>query len=121
MKKMRVVAIFDLPANVFAETGVNTTLVIAYKPTEKELKKVNQDGYKIFFKDIQRVGYEIRTSKRVKIFLKQYKINYETFDVEINNEGEAIVDEEFTSTVTQFREWCKGQEKTLQELFIKEK
>lgn len=32
MDKMRIVALFDLPANVFADTGVNTTLVIAYKP-----------------------------------------------------------------------------------------
>lgn len=121
MHKMRVVAIFDLPANVFAETGVNTTLVIAYKPTESALQKLKKDGYKIFFKDIQSVGYEIRTAKRVKLFEPQYKINYETFEVEIDKEGKPIVDEEFNSTVNQFREWCKAQEKTLQDLFIKEK
>jgi type I restriction enzyme M protein len=121
MKKMRIVAIFDLPANVFAETGVNTTLLIAYKPAEGELEKLKRDGYKIFFKDIQRVGYEIRTSKRVKVFETQYKIDYGTFDVEIDKEGEPVVDEEFSSTVCQFREWCKGQEKTLQDLFVKEK
>ena len=32
MDKMRIVAIFDLPANVFAETGVNTSIIVAYKP-----------------------------------------------------------------------------------------
>ena len=32
IKKMRLVALFDLPANVFADTGVNTTLMVAYKP-----------------------------------------------------------------------------------------
>src|ERR1044071_6424567 len=121
LNNMRVVAIFDLPANVFAETGVTTTLIVAYKPTEKELRKLRQDGYKIFLKDVQRTGYEIRTSKRVKIFETQYRINYETFDIEINHEGEPIVDEEFNSTVSQFREWCKAQEKTLRDLFIKEK
>lgn len=121
MNNMRIAAIFDLPANVFAETGVNTTLVVAYKPSEKELLKLKRDGYKIFFKDIQRVGYEIRTSKRVKVFETKYKINYETFDVEINQEGEPIVDEEFGQTIINFREWCKTQEKTLQDLFIKEK
>lgn len=39
MDKMRIVAIFDLPANVFAETGVNTSIIVAYKPIDKELKK----------------------------------------------------------------------------------
>src|SRR5690606_21557012 len=30
MDKMRIVAIFDLPANVFGETGVNTSVIVAY-------------------------------------------------------------------------------------------
>lgn len=122
MEKMRVVAIFDLPANVFAETGVNTTLFIAYKPSAKELQKLRDQKYKIFFKDIQKVGYEIKTSKRVKIFETQYKIDYENFDVSINDKtGERIVDEEFSPTVREFREWCNSQENTVKELFTKEK
>jgi len=121
LEKMRVVAVFDLPANVFAETGVNTTLVVAYKPTTAELQKLKKNDYKIFFRDIQKVGYEIRTSKRVKLFETKYRINYKTFDIEIDDEGEAVVDEEFNLTVSEFREWCKGQEKTLQDLFIKSK
>jgi len=32
---VRVVALFDLPPNVFADTGANTTLVIAYKPKKQ--------------------------------------------------------------------------------------
>lgn len=121
MDKMRIVAIFDLPSNVFAETGVNITLLVAYKPTYKELQKLKTAGYKIFFKDIQKVGYEIRTSKRVKKFEPIYKINYSTFDVEIDRAGSPILNEEFTNTVSEFREWCKLQEKTLQDLFIKAK
>lgn len=121
MDKMRIVAIFDLPANVFAETGVNTTLLVAYKPTDKELQKLKTAEYKIFFKDIQKVGYEIRTSKRVKKFEPLYKINYTTFDVEIDKEGSPILNEEFTETVKEFREWCKTQEKILQDLFIRVK
>jgi len=121
MDNMRIVAIFDLPPNVFAETGVNTTLVIAYKPSDKELEKLKKSGYKIFFKDIQKIGYEIRTSKRVKKFEPEYKINLTTFDVEIDREGNPILAEEFSDTVREFREWCKTQEKTLQDLFIKAK
>ena len=119
MEKMRIVAIFDLPAGVFAETGVNTTVIVAYKPEQEELEKLKEKGYKVYIKDIQKVGYEVRTSKRVQKFENQYKINYETFDIEIDDEGRPVLDEEFSGTVADFREWCKSQEKTLQDLFIK--
>lgn len=118
MKKMRVVALFDLPANVFADTGVNTTVVVAYKPSDKELEKLQKDDYSIFVKDIKNVGYEVRTSKRVKFFNQIYQINEETFEVEQDSEGNPLLDEEFTSTVSDFKKWCLGQEKTLQDIFI---
>lgn len=121
MNRMRIVAIFDLPANVFAETGVNTTLIVAYKPKEKDLKKLLKDNYEIFAKDIKKVGYEVKTSKRVKYFETKYKINYETFEVEIDSDGRPKLDEDFSSTLNEFREWTKSQEKNLQDIFIKEK
>lgn len=68
---MRIVAIFDLPANVFAETGVNTTIIVAYKPNESELKRLKEQNYEVFAKEIKKVGYEVKTSKRVKFF-RQY-------------------------------------------------
>lgn len=121
MEKMRIVALFDLPANVFADTGVNTTLIVAYKPKENELKKLQEFNYNVFVKDIKKVGYEVRTSKRVKYFNPIYKINEITFKIEQDEEGNPLIDEEFTENVTEFRKWCLGQEKTLQDLFVKEK
>ena len=121
MSKMRIVALFDLPANVFADTGVNTTLIVAYKPKENELKKLQKENYEIFVKDIKKVGYEVRTSKRVKYFNPIYKINETTFEIEQDEEGNPLIDEEFTSTLDEFKKWCLGQEKTLQDLFIKER
>ncbi|MDO9103994.1 MAG: N-6 DNA methylase [Methylovulum sp.] len=121
MNKMRIVAIFDLPANVFAETGVNTSIIVAYKPEEKELKKLKAENYQVFFKGIEKVGYEVKTKKRVKFFEPAYKINYETFETVIDDDGRVVLDEEFTDTVKRFKDWCKGQEKTLQDLFVKEK
>ncbi|MDI6736108.1 MAG: N-6 DNA methylase [bacterium] len=121
MEKMRIVALFDLPANVFADAGVNTTLIVAYKPKESELKKLQESNYDIFVRDIKKVGYEIRTSKRVKHFNPIYKINEKTFDIEQDKEGNPLLDEEFTSTIKDFKEWCLGQEKILQDLFIKER
>lgn len=121
MDKMRIVAIFDLPANVFAETGVNTSIIVAYKPSEKELKSLKENNYQIFVKDIQKIGYEVKTSKRVKFFSPTYKINYENFEVEIDEDGRVLLDEEFTETIFNFKKWCLGQEKSLQDIFIKDK
>jgi type I restriction enzyme M protein len=122
MDKMRIVAIFDLPANVFGETGVNTSVIIAYKPTEKELKKLKEENYQVFFKGIQKVGYEVKTNKRVKVFSKIYKIDYRTFEPIIDKEtGNNVLEEDFTETVSQFKDWCRGQEKNLQDLFINNK
>lgn len=121
MEKMRIVAIFDLPANVFAETGVNTSIIVAYKPDEERLKTLQKQNYQVFARDIQKVGYEVKTSKRVKYFADVYKMNYDTFEYEIDENGQVIKDEEFSDTILQFREWCKTQETELQELFIKKK
>lgn len=121
MDKMRIVAIFDLPANVFAETGVNTSIIVAYKPNEKELTKLKAENYEVFFKCIEKVGYEVKTSKRVKFFSPNYKINYENFEIEIDQEGRALLDEEFTNTILDFKKWCLKQEKSLQDIFIKVK
>lgn len=121
IKRMRIVALFDLPSNVFADTGVNTTLVVAYKPTDKELEKLKEENYSIFVKEIKKVGYEVKTSKRVKSFVPQYKINEKTFEIEQDEEGTPILNEDFTDTIIDFRKWCFGQEKGLQDLFAKEK
>lgn len=121
MDKMRIVAIFDLPANVFAETGVNTSIIVAYKPNEKELAKLKERNYQVFFRGIEKVGYEVKTSKRVKFFSPNYKINYNNFEIEIDKDGRALLDEEFTETVAGFKKWCLNQEKQLQDIFIKAK
>lgn len=121
MEKMRIVALFDLPANVFADTGVNTTLIVAYKPSVAELKKLQQGNYDVFIKDVRKVGYEVRTSKRVKFFNPIYKIDEKTFEIELDEQGSPRLDEEFTETVFNFKDWCLGQEKTLQELFVSKK
>ncbi len=119
--KMRIVALFDLPANVFADTGVNTTLIVAYKPKPRELKRLKEQNYEVFVKDIQKVGYEVKTKKRVKYFEPIYKIDEESFEVVQDEEGRPVLDEEFTQTIKEFREWALTQEDTLKDLFLKEK
>ena len=117
--KMRIVGLFDLPPNIFAETGVNTTIVVAYKPSDDELQKLNENGYEVFVKDIQKIGYEVRTSNRVKYFNPVYKIDENNFEVVINEQGESMLDEEFSETIDGFRRWILSQEETLKKLFLK--
>jgi len=120
MKRMRIVALFDLPANVFAETGVNTSILVAYKPKSSTLMKLNKNGYSIFVRDVHRVGYEKRTSKRNVFFNPVFKINEQTFEVDVDPEGNPVLDEEFTETLIEFRQWALGQEEVLQKLFLRE-
>jgi type I restriction enzyme M protein len=118
MENVRIVALFDLPPNVFADTGANTTLIVAYKPKKEELEKLKNQNYEIFIKDIKRVGYEVRTSRRVKYYNPIWKINEQTFEVETDEKGNPLLDEEFTETIKEFRNWVLGQEKTLIDIFI---
>ncbi len=120
MEKMRIVALFDLPPNVFAETGVNTSIIVAYKPKPEELKKLKKQGYSVFVKDIHNVGYEKRTSKRNVFFNPVYRIDETSFDILIDTEGNLVLDEDFSQTLCDFQKWILGQEEALQKLFLKE-
>jgi len=118
--KMRIVALFDLPKNTFADTGVNTTIIVAYKPSKDNLEKLQNENYEIFIKDIQKVGYEVKTNKRVKYYHPIFKMNKETFQIEINENGEPVQDEELSSIIDEFRFWCNSQEESLKDIFISE-
>lgn len=117
-QNMRIVAIIDLPPNIFAEAGVATSIIIGYKPSKKELNKLLASNYQVFSKEIKKVGYEVKTKNKVKCFETQYKINPFTFEKEIDNEGHPILDEEFTETVDAFKQWCNSQEDILKRLFL---
>jgi len=120
MEQMRIVALVDLPPDVFAETGVNTTILVAYKPKREHMERLNADNYSVFVKDIRRVGYEKRTSKRNVFFNPVYRIDPVTFEVQVGPDGRPLLDEDFTQTLQDFRDWARGQEETLQRLFLGE-
>lgn len=117
-ENMRIVAIIDLPPNIFAEAGVSPTIIFAYKPNQDELENLQKNNYQVFSKEIKKVGYEVKTKNKVKCFETQYKINPVTFEKEINSDGTAMLDEEFTETVAEFKQWCNLQEDTLKKLFL---
>jgi len=121
LEHMRIIALIDLPPGVFAETGVNTTVIIAYKPAKSELDRLKENDYEIFIRDIKNVGYEVVTSQRVKQFVDKYKVDPITFKSVVDKNGELKKDEDFSQTVLDFRAWCNRQEKVVRELFVKAK
>lgn len=118
MKKIRVVALFDLPANVFAETGVNTTILVGYKPSPERLQELIDDDYSVFTRDVLNVGYIKKTSKRTVKFENDYALDLDTFETMINEKGEPKLNEDFPQIISEFKEWCISQEIELKRLFL---
>ena len=118
LDNVRIVALFELPTNVFADTNVNTVLIIGYKPDKDTLNKLKENDYEIFAKTIENVGYEVKTVKSIKTFKKKYKIDEETFDVVTDENGDAILAEDFSSIITEFKDWVNTQEETLKDKFL---
>lgn len=118
LRNVRVVALIDMPPNVFAETGVNTTLVFGYKPSKQRLKQLLASDYAVFTREINAVGYIKRTSNRNVIFEPDYLLDPVTFETVIGKNGESRVNEDFSDTVSEFREWCLFQEREVKKLFI---
>lgn len=118
MTKIRIVALFDLPENVFAETGVNTTILVGYKPNAAKLQKLIQDDYSVFTRDILNVGYKKKTSKRTVKFDNDYALDPDTFETITNDEGESVLNEDFSQVIKEFKEWCVSQELDLKTKFL---
>lgn len=110
IERMRIVAIFDLPSNSFGETGVATTVIIAYKPKNDE-KYLLKNNYEVFVKEIQNIGYEVKTVKRSIIFQPQYIIDEDTFE-KIDK-----LDEDFSQMQIEFIEFLKRQEEEIKKAF----
>lgn len=108
--RMRIVALFDLPANTFGETGVSTTVIIAYKPKETELHLLSED-YEIYIKEIENTGYEVKTIGRTIDFIPKFIINEDTF------EQSEFLDEDFSTMLEEFEEYLKRQSQEIKEAF----
>lgn len=112
ISKMRIVALFDLPSNTFWETGVATTVIVAYKPTKKEiLEGILDRDYEVYIKEIENIGYEVKTVKRAIEFKPTYIINEETFE----NTWEIL--EDFTEMRIEFKEFLQRQEEEIKKAF----
>lgn len=118
LKNTRVVAIIDLPENIFAETGVNTTIIIGYNPAAGKLDSLVNDDYKVFCREVKNVGYVKKISKRNVYFETKYILDDETFETVTNEEGESVTDEDFSKIISEFKDWCLFQENALKKIFL---
>lgn len=110
IERMRIVALFDLPANTFGETGVSTTIIIAYKPKNNEGHLLDQD-YEVFVREIENLGYEVKTKKRTVHFQPQFIIDEETFEITSKKL------EDFSQMQKDFSEFMKRQEEEIKKAF----
>ncbi|MCK4649760.1 N-6 DNA methylase [Candidatus Pacearchaeota archaeon] len=111
INRMRIVALFDLPGNTFGETGVATTVIIAYKPKPNEIKKILKSDYEVFTKEVKNIGYEVKTKNRVVQFSPTFIIDQNTFEKTSNR------NEDFTSLREDFKEFLKRQEEEIKNAF----
>ena len=111
-------AIIDLPENIFAETGVNTTVIVGYKLETSKLDKLIKDDYKVFCREVKNVGYIKKTSKRNVFFETKYILDDVTFETVTNEEGESVTDEDFSKIISEFKDWCLFQENPLKKIFL---
>ncbi|APH18327.1 HsdM family class I SAM-dependent methyltransferase [Clostridium botulinum] len=121
MEQVRIVALFDLPSNIFAETGVNTTIIVGYKPSagKDRLDNLITEDYEVFVREVKKVGYTKKTVKRNVIFDNDFKLNSETFETVIDDiTGENVLNEDFTQISEEFKEWCAFQEDELKKKFL---
>lgn len=114
MSKMRLVGVIDLPSGIFGETGVSTTILLAYKPNNTAILDTN---YNIFTREIDNVGYEIVTKDRMINFKPVFKINEQTFEIEKDLNGDNIILEDISETIRDFSLWLVGQEVECKEAF----
>lgn len=110
IKRMRIVGLIDLPSNTFGETGVATTVIIAYKPKSNE-QRILKENYEVFIKEIENIGYEVKTVKRTITFKPQFIINESTF------EHTSQLDEDFSEMQTEFKEFIERQEDHIKTAF----
>lgn len=119
MENTRVVALFDMPENMFAETGVPTTIIVGYRPSASRLAELKASDYQVFTKEIDRIGFTKVTRSRVTYLTPKYLVDPHTGLVQHDTAtGLALLDEEFSSVLTEFRNWAMTQEPELRGGFV---
>ena len=116
ISKMRIVALFDLPANTFGETAVATTVFVAYKPKENE-KHLLMEDYEVFIKEIENVGYTVKTKDRIVIMSPDFIINETSFEREKDKQGNDKRLTDLPDLVNEFNDWLQENKHEYKEIY----
>ena len=92
-------------------------MLVAYKPKKEEFEKLKENNYEVFVKNITKVGYQVKSIKRVKNYIPLFKRDDTNFQIEVDEKGESKRDEEFTEIIKEFKVWINTQEETLVKKF----
>ena len=74
-------------------------------------KRSNFFRFPYFIKEIENIGYEVKTVKRIITFKPQFLINEETF------EHTNTLEEDFSEMQEEFKEFLKRQELEIKDAF----
>jgi type I restriction enzyme M protein len=116
INKVRIVALFDLPANTFGESGVATTIFIAYKPKDEE-RGILKEDYEVYIREITNIGYTVKTKKRIIIMSPIFAINENTFLREKNNKGNDKLLSDLPKLVNDFNSWLQENKHQYKEVY----
>lgn len=116
ISKMRIVALFDLPSNTFGETGVATTVFVAYKPKQSELHILNED-YEVYIKEIENIGYTVKTKDRIVTMSPDFVINERTFEREKDSKGNDKRLSDLPDLVNGFGDWLQTNKHSHREIY----
>lgn len=105
--KMRITALIELPNRSFGETGVATTVIFAYKPKPDQADLLEKD-YPVFIREVENIGYEVKTKDRVVIMSPTFVIDPETLEREKDAEGNDKKLTDFPSIVNDFGDWLES-------------
>lgn len=107
ISKMRIVGIFDLPQDTFGETGVATTVIIAYKPKKNE-KNILSENYEVFVKDIKNIGYQVKTTDRIVVMKPVFEVDTTTFERIKDKNGNDKRLTDLPQLVNEFNDWLEN-------------
>ncbi len=116
MSRMRIVAIFDLPAGTFGETEVSTTVIVAYKPKINEMQILQKD-YELYIKEIEHVGYTVKIEDRIVIMSPDFVINEDNFKRVTDSKGNYKRLTDLPELVNGFYNWLQENKHKYKEIY----
>ncbi|MGG5342098.1 HsdM family class I SAM-dependent methyltransferase [Enterococcus sp. AZ192] len=116
MKRLRIVGIIDLPQDTFGETGVSTTVIIGYKPTDDE-QFLLSDDYEVYVNTVKNVGYTVKTTDRIVVMKPVFEVDPITLERLKDSKGNEKRLTDIPNVVNDFAEWLVDNKHRYKEIY----